>query len=61
MYYQCLEYTKRTRGFRLVPPGTVSCGTSCGCKNMIKYCVIIFIGVPHNEAYRAFKSRCLYV
>jgi hypothetical protein len=22
----------------------------------IKYCIVIFIGVPHNEAYRAFKS-----
>jgi hypothetical protein len=40
----------------LVPPDTVSCGTSGGYNDMIKYCVIVFIGVPHNEAYRAFKS-----
>ena len=28
---------------------------------MIKYCVINFIGAPHNEADRAFNSNVLYV
>jgi hypothetical protein len=27
---------------------------------MIKYCVISFIGAPHNEADRAFNSDALY-